>query len=336
MHGQRKPLLLIVSLFLADFAVLGQASPGAGAQAPLLGSTDGTIVLGGGYFDQANMATLWKKMIDLTGGAAISLVIIPTADSQLEPAIRGGAQTTLIDYEKAAKDTFARLGVQRLTVLHTRDRRVADSDAFVAPLQSANCVWIPGGDSQLLFGVYPGTRLQRELQGVLTRGGVVAGDSAGAMVIGQGLLAVDLDHPAKMPAAPQSGLGLLRDAFIMAHVNRYKAGVVEMGAKTYVSSHPEATGILIEEHTAVMIQHGQIIRLIGNGRTGLVDGRGHGSNPVVWLSGSERAEGSVLAGAGDAHPIRHRRHTAELVWGGYRDYRDVCHACDEGSVGTRR
>ncbi len=286
MFGRRQALFLTVSLFLTDFAVLGQASRGAGAQAPLQESMGGTIVLGGGYFDQANTAVLLKRMIDLVGGAGISLVIIPTADSQLEPATRGGASTTLIDYEKAAKDTFARLGVQRVTVLHTRDRQVADSDTFVAPLQSANCVWIPGGDPQLLFGVYPNTRLQRELQGVLRRGGVVAGDSAGAIVIGQGLLAVDLDHPEKMPTVSQSGLGLLRDAFVMTHVNRYKAGVVEMGAKAYVSSRPEATGILIEEHTAIMIQHGQITRLIGNGRTGIVGGRSHGTDPVVWLSGS--------------------------------------------------
>src|SRR5439155_4486427 len=184
---------------------------------------------------------------DLVGGAGISLVIIPTADSQLEPATRAGSSTNLIDYEKAARVTFARLGIQHVTVLHTRDRRVADSEAFAAPLRSANCAWIPGGDPQLLFAVYPKTRVQWELQGVLNRGGVVAGDSAGAMVIGQGLLAVDLDHPEKMPVAPQSGLGLLRDAFVMAHVNRYKAGVVALGSKTYVSAHPEAAGILIEE-----------------------------------------------------------------------------------------
>jgi len=288
MRGQRKLLLLSVSILLADFAVLGQALHGAAVQAPFQKSTDGTIVLGGGYFGQENAVALLKRMTDLAGGAGISLVIIPTADSQLEPATRGGSSTTLIDYEKAARVTFARLGIQHVTVLHTRDRRVADSDAFVAPLRSANCVWIPGGDPQLLFAVYPKTKVQGELQGVLNRSGVVAGDSAGAMVIGQGLLAVDLDHPAKMPVAQQSGLGLLRDAFVMAHVNRYKAGVVALGSKTYVSAHPEAAGILIEEHTAIMIQRGQITRLIGNGRAGIVDGRSHGTDSVVWLSGSAR------------------------------------------------
>ena len=215
MSGRRKELLLIISLLLADFAVIGQTSRDAAVQSPVQESTNGTIVLGGGYFDQENTAALLKRMIDLAGGAASSLVIIPTADSRLERATRTGASTTLIDYEKAVRVVFARLGLQHMRVLHTRDRRVADSDAFVAPLRSANCVWIPGGDPQLLFGVYPKTRVQVELQGILKRGGIVAGDSAGAMVIGQGLLGLDLDHPERTPAALQRGLGLLRDAFVV-------------------------------------------------------------------------------------------------------------------------
>lgn len=91
-----------------------------------------------------------------------------------------------------------------------------------------------------------------------------------------------------MPAAPQSGFGLLRDVFVMAHVNRYKADVVALGSKIYVSAHPGALGVLIEEHTAIMIRHGQITRLIGKGRAGIVDGRSYGTDSVVWLLGSER------------------------------------------------
>lgn len=288
MPGRRKELLLIISLLLADFALIGQASGDAAVQSPFQESTNGHILLGGGYFDQENTAALLERMIDLAGGASTSLVIIPTADSRLEPATRAGSSTTLIDYEKAVTVAFERLNVQHVSVLHTRDRRVADSDAFVAPLRSANCVWIPGGDPQLLFGVYPKTRVQGELQGVLDRGGVVAGDSAGAEVIGQGLLALNLDHPERMPTVPQSGFALLQNAFVMPHVNRYKAGAVTMGSKTYVSAHPETFGILIEEHTAIIIQHGQVSRLIGNGRAGIVDGRSHETDSVLWLSGSAR------------------------------------------------
>jgi len=216
------------------------------------------------------------------------LVVIPTADTQLEPATRAGSSTTLIDYEKAARLDFARLGVQKVTVLHTRDRTVADSEKFAEPLRSANCVWIPGGDPQLLFGLYPNTRVQRELQGVLGRGGVIAGDSAGAEIIGQGLLAVDLGHPETMPTVQMGGLGLLRNAFVMAHVNRYRASVVEIGSETFVSGHPGAICVLIAEHTAIMIHQDHVSRLIGSGKAGVVDGRRHGTDSVVWLSGSDR------------------------------------------------
>jgi cyanophycinase-like exopeptidase len=127
-----------------------------------------------------------------------------------------------------------------------------------------------------------------ELQGVLNRGGVVAGDSAGATVIGMVSLAIDLDQPGKPTAPLQSGLNLLRDAFVMAHANRYKPRVLALGSLTYVSAHPQAAGILIEEHTGIKIQRGQITRLIGNGRAGIVDGRSHETDSVVWLSGSAR------------------------------------------------
>jgi len=159
MLGQYKALLLIASLLLAGFAIRGRVSREASAQAPVNRSTDGTIILGGGYFDQENISALLERVTDLAGGAGISVVIIPTADSHLEPATRAGSSTTLIDYEKAARLSFARFGVHRVAVLHTRDRNVADSEKFAAPLRSANCVWIPGGDPQLLFGVYPNTRL---------------------------------------------------------------------------------------------------------------------------------------------------------------------------------
>src|SRR5882724_10848888 len=201
MRAPRSVLLVIVSLLSVDFAVLGQASRDHTADVRFQSSRDGILVLGGGYFEQENTAALLRRIIDLAGGAGISLVIIPTADSQLEPATGTGASTSLIDYEKAVSVAFARLGVAHVTVLHTRDRRVADSEAFVAPLRSANCVWIPGGSPQLLFDVFPKTRVQGELQGVLDRGGVVAGDSAGALLIGQDWLSIDPVQPEILPGA---------------------------------------------------------------------------------------------------------------------------------------
>ena len=48
----------------------------------------------------------------------------------------------------------------------------------------AGGVWIPGGGARILENTYRGTLVARELGALLARGGVVAGDSAGAIAIG--------------------------------------------------------------------------------------------------------------------------------------------------------
>lgn len=278
----------IAGLLVLANLVLGQPSQERTAQSSLQKSMTGTIVLGGGYFGHENHDALLKKLADLGGGTNAKFVVIPTADVHMEPATRPGPSTTLIDYEKEARLTFARVGIKWVTVLHTRDRDVANSEGFAAPLRSANCVWIPGGDPTLVFAVYPDTRVQSELQGVLNRGGVVAGDSAGALIITRGWLAVDLSHPEKMPALPKMGLGLLKDILVIPHLNRYKPGVAELGARTFVSAHREVHVLLIEENTAIMIHAEQVSRLVGAGKISVVGSGTDRTASVVSLSGSER------------------------------------------------
>ena len=295
MHRRPQAGLSILSLLLASL-VLGQPSREGAVQAPLQKSMTGTIVLGGGYFGQQNRDALLKRLGGLAGGTDATFVVIPTADAHLEPATRPGPSTTLVDYEKEVQLTFARLGIKRVTVLHTRDREVADSEGFAAPLRSANCVWIPGGDPNLVFAVYPNTRVQSELQGVLNRGGVVAGDSAGAEIVTRGGLAVDLSHPEKMPPLPEMGLGLLENVLVIPHLNRYKPGVAELGSKAFVSAHREVHVLLIEENTAIMIQAEHVSRLVGTGKIGVVGSGTYGRASVLWLSGSKRYDlrGRVL------------------------------------------
>lgn len=275
----------LVAAWLVAQIVFGQESANNAVQLAVQDSNDGTIILGGGYFDSKQTADLLRRLVGLAGGPSASLIIVPTADPHLEPAKRSGPSTKLIDYEAAAKLRFAKLGVSNVAVLHTRDRRVADSHKFTQPLQSANCVWIPGGDPRLLFEVYPNTIVKNELQMVLARGGIIAGDSAGAMLIGEGSLAPDVQHPNRLPTFQRNGLGLLPNAFVITHTNRYKAGIIE-GCKKFVSAHPDQLVILIDENTAVAIQHDRIARFSESGRAGVIDGRSHSRKSVIWLSGS--------------------------------------------------
>jgi cyanophycinase len=246
------------------------------------GGPSGTIILGGGYSDSDQSDLLIQRMIE-QAGTKPSVIIIPTADARLEPAAKAGAVITPIDYENDARPDFVSLGAGRIRALHTRNRLQADNADFVEPLRYANLVWIPGGEPQLLFNVYPKTHVERELKAVLERGGVVAGDSAGALLLGQIRLQVDLDHPATVAQAPEAGVGLF-PGFVIPHANRYKPGVLETGAQAQIGARPDLVGLLIDENTAVIIRDEQIIGIVGKGRVGVVES----ATSIRWLQPHER------------------------------------------------
>ena len=67
----------------------------------------------------------------------------------------------------------ADFGVSEVTVLHTTDRALSDSDSFVEPLRSATGVWILWGFPPHLVHKYLGTKTERAIKDLLDRGGVV-------------------------------------------------------------------------------------------------------------------------------------------------------------------
>lgn len=82
--------------------------------------------------------------------------------------------------------------------LHTYDRNVADSEAFVAPLADATAVFFGGGRSFLSVDAYAGTRTERAIAAVLGRHGVVGGSSAGSAPLGSFMARGDATHPAPL------------------------------------------------------------------------------------------------------------------------------------------
>ena len=99
------------------------------------------IINGGGITNEVR-----DRFIALAGGQNASIVAIPTAlaDRDIDPDRYGMATARL-------------LGARHVTVLHTRDRRVADSSAFVEPLKHATGVWLEGGRQWRLADAYLGT-----------------------------------------------------------------------------------------------------------------------------------------------------------------------------------
>jgi cyanophycinase len=230
---------------------------GAGATLPAqqVGPKTGTLVIVGGAMQDAAIV---KRFIDLAGGPGAPIVIVPTA---------GDAD----DYDQYWSGTriFREHGATNITVLHTRDRTIADTEAFAAPLTTARGVFFAGGRQWRLADAYLGTRTQQELQRVLDRDGVVGGSSAGATILGSFLVRGDTKGNELMIGDHVTGFGFLKHSAIDQHLLRRNR---QFDLIDVIVKHPELLGIGIDEDTAIVVQ-GDRFDVIGRGYVAIYDAR---------------------------------------------------------------
>ena len=211
------------------------------------------LIHGGGNLGRETV----EEFIRLAGGIDANFVIIPTA----EPGEDWG--------ESYVAHTFlTRSGAKHVTVVHTRDRAVADSAAFVEPLTKANAVWIDGGRQWRLADAYLGTRTLAEIRGVLSRGGVIGGSSAGATIQGSYMVrGAPEGNTVMMAKGHEEGFALLRNCAIDQHViTRHR----EEDMQPVIAAHPELLGFGIDEGTAIIVQ-GDRARVIGPSKVAITD-----------------------------------------------------------------
>ncbi len=216
----------------------------AGAQqpptAPVVGPARGSLVVVGGAMQSPE---IYKRFIELAGGPDAPLVMIPTA---------GGAAE--YDAFYAGLTAWREHGARNLTILHTTDPKVADTDAFIEPLKAAAGVFFFGGRQWHLVDAYGGTETEAAIRAVLDRGGVVGGSSAGASIQGSFLVRGDTEGNTIMMGDHQVGFGYLRNVGIDQHVLRRNRhfDLIEV-----VEAHPELLGIGIDENTALVVRGDQ-------------------------------------------------------------------------------
>ena len=220
------------------------------------GPEHGTLVIVGGGRVGAEILT---RMFDLGGGKSAPIVVIPTAS---------GAEDYPADW--SGLKMFKDVGATNITLLHTKDRRVADSEAFVKPITTAKIVWFVGGRQWRLVDSYSHTRTQREVEKVLERGGVVAGSSAGASIISSYMVRGARENNYIMMAPGyEEGFGLMKGVAIDQHMlTRNRQDDLE----EVVAKHPELLGIGIDESTAIIVQ-GQQFEIVGASKIAIHDGR---------------------------------------------------------------
>jgi cyanophycinase len=157
------------------------------------------------------------------------------------------------------------LGFETVTVLHTRDPAEADTDVFVAPLRSASLAYITGGRQWRLVDSYLGARTVDELFGVLDRGGVVAGTSAGCSIMGSVLVRGNVDsNEVVFDPNYAEGFGLLQG---MGLDNHWQERDRTLDYLEVLERRPESLGAGVDESTALVIQ-GDVAQVVGEGQVG--------------------------------------------------------------------
>ena len=246
----------ILAIALGLFVGVLPGSPGA-AQAPIerpeFGPARGRLVIIGGG---EHIVEPLKRFVELAGGSEATIALIPTA-------AEGDGQAY---YWEDIRD-LEQAGARHIKVVHTRDRKVADSEAFASQLRDAAGVFFIGGRQWRIADAYLHTRTQTELQGVLDRGGVLAGTSAGATILGSFMVRGDTNGSEIMVGDHIESMGFLKNVAVDQHLltrNR------QFDLIPVIEAHPNLLGIGIDENTAIVVRRDRF-EVMGAGYVAVYD-----------------------------------------------------------------
>ena len=135
---------------------------------------DGRIALVGGDEFRPGCEEMDGAILRAAGVERPSLLVLPTAAADQNPS---KAASNGVSY-------FASLGADA-SPLMVLDGAHANDDELLAPVDEADVVYLTGGSPQRLLDVLRGSLLLEKLERALHRGAIVAGSSAGAMVMGE-------------------------------------------------------------------------------------------------------------------------------------------------------
>ena len=272
----------IASIFLLLAAAVGSAAETSARPAWIdpAGIQGALVICGGGELPEA----ITKRFLELAGGDEARIVLIPTASGQ--------ADETIADHEAVGRLTerWKKLGAKDVQVLHTTEKNIANDEVFVAPLKKATGVWFGGGQQSRIADAYLGTRVEREIAAVLTRGGVVGGTSAGAAIQSKMMIAGGAKEPQMA-----TGFDLLPGAIIDQHFLARKRRDRLIAALT---ANPGLVGFGIDEGTALVVK-GRQLQVLGDSTVS-----------VLLAASSNRPPSDVQLKSGSVHDLTMLRRAA--------------------------
>jgi cyanophycinase len=224
------------------------------------------LIIGGGVIPP----DIWNKFTELAGGAEKANIVVITAAA----GDSAGIETRTVDLVKAQTK------IKNVVRLHTTDLKEANSEKFVEVLKTATGVFFEGGRQWRIADSYLNTLTHQAFFDVLSRGGVIAGTSAGASIQGSFLWRGDTSGAHILVGDHTQGLGFLRNSAIDQHFLKRNRpfDLVDL-----IKVAPQLIGIAIDESTAVWVQKDNL-QVLGKSYVAIYDYNtivGNGAKHVV-------------------------------------------------------
>jgi cyanophycinase len=218
-----------------------------------------------------------SRFVELAGGADAKIVVISAASSI--------ADQMWEMYDKA----FGELGVNNRVHLELRSRQDANNEAHIKDIGDATGIFMTGGDQKRLLAIIGGTALDAAMHAALKlRGACIGGTSAGASAMSGHMLATGRAelHPEKGSVSLGAGLGFLHKVVVDQHFSERQR---LSRLLSVVAQNPYLQGIGIDEDTALIIERGVGIEVLGEGAVTIVDGRNMSTN-IAEIDNNETPE----------------------------------------------
>ena len=299
--------LLLPTLALAQLAGRDTA---LGLPHPRDPQRPGAVVLhGGGRVTD----DVFNYFVARAGGAKARIVFVPCAGYRPTDYTTEANYLSVLSTRYSAWANLKRNGhVADFRFLYTDDPTDANDAQFVQSLEQATGVWFSGGLQSRLnyrFVEFPeATRFQVALRGVLERGGVIGGTSAGMAAMPEIMTLYQSQDEASAPmqAVTAHGLGLFNRAVVEQHFDAWNGrlerftGLLRDNTKLNrlagrINAGEKMMGIGVEERTALVV-NGPRLSVLGDSCVHLFLKTNNGKT-VTWHELSPGDSGELRMGS---------------------------------------
>ena len=225
----------------------------------------GTLIPIGGNEDKGDRNTHEKYNLEYVEEGILSHVVKECGGKNSKIIVIPTASSIPVEVGENYKDAFTKLGCTNIHVLDIRSKEDSEKPESIDLIKTADCIMFSGGDQSKISNKIGGTTIHNILLDRYKNeeGFVIAGTSAGAMVMANEMIAGGSSTDAFIKGAVKmrEGLGLIPELVFDTHfIQRGRFG----RQSEAVAKYPNLLGIGLAEDTGLIIKNNEFV-VIGSG-----------------------------------------------------------------------